>query len=108
MDYCNYKHVNNPLARDRVEYLNLNLDLTDIWRDLNAESRFFSHFGTHGSVCRANGYPVWIPVRPFYACSEIFIKNNNRKHDRISRKIVIKSIKKGGMWLRDIRQFIIE
>ena len=27
---------------------------------------------------------------------------------RYSRKTVIKSIKKGGMWLRDIRQFINE
>ena len=33
-DYCNYKHVNNPLARDRVEDMISNLDLTDIWRDL--------------------------------------------------------------------------
>ena len=31
MDYCNYKHVNNPLAR--VEDMILNLDLTDIWRE---------------------------------------------------------------------------
>ena len=36
MDYCNYKHVNNRLARDRAEDMILNLDLTDIWRDLNA------------------------------------------------------------------------
>ena len=36
MDYCNYKHVNNPFARDRIEDMILNLDLTDVWRDLNA------------------------------------------------------------------------
>ena len=36
MDYCNYKIVNNPFAPDRVEDMILNLDLTDVWRDLNA------------------------------------------------------------------------
>ena len=30
MDYCNYKRVNNPFARDRVEDMILNLDLTDV------------------------------------------------------------------------------
>ena len=40
-DYCNYKHVNDPLARDRVEDMISNLDLTDIWRDLNAECKRF-------------------------------------------------------------------
>ena len=29
-DYCKYKHVTNPLAKDRVEDIILNLDLTDI------------------------------------------------------------------------------
>ena len=38
MDYCNYKHVNNPLARDRVGDIIFNLDLTDIWRELNCRS----------------------------------------------------------------------
>ena len=42
MDYCNYKHVNNSLARDRVEDMILNLDLTDIWRDLIEECRRFT------------------------------------------------------------------
>ena len=36
MDYCNYNFLNNPFPRDRVEDMILNLDLTDVWRDLNA------------------------------------------------------------------------
>ena len=30
MDYCTYKILNNPFARDRVEDMILNLDLTDV------------------------------------------------------------------------------
>ena len=93
-DYCNYKHVNNPLARDRVEDMILNLDLTrskcrvqEIYlvkasSATTKPSVFCSHFGIHDSVCRANGYPVWIPIRPFYDCSEISIwkKRNETKN----------------------------
>ena len=42
MDYCNYKHVNNPLAWVRVEDMILNLDLMDMWRDLNTECKRFT------------------------------------------------------------------
>ena len=62
MENCNYKQVNNPLAR--VEDVILNLDLTDIWRDLNAgdllgvgQPRYskavwiYSHFGIHCFIC---------------------------------------------------------
>ena len=45
-DYCNYKHVNNPLSRDRVEDMISNLDLTDIWRDLNAVCKRFTWHGS--------------------------------------------------------------
>ena len=34
-DYHNYKHVNNPRARQAVDDMTQELDLSDIWRELN-------------------------------------------------------------------------
>ena len=36
-DYHNYKHVNNPKARETVEKMITELQLNDIWRDLNPD-----------------------------------------------------------------------
>ena len=36
-DYENYKHVNNPKAREAVESMITELSLCDIWRDLNPD-----------------------------------------------------------------------
>ena len=42
LDYYNYKHVNNPNAANKVENMILDLDITDIWRDLNPEIRRYT------------------------------------------------------------------
>ena len=42
LDYHNYKHDNNVKARERVEDMIINLDLTDIWRDLNPDTRRYT------------------------------------------------------------------
>ena len=36
-DYHNYKHVNNPKAKEAVESMITDLDMCDIWRDLNLD-----------------------------------------------------------------------
>lgn len=36
-DYYNYKHVNNPRARQAVDEMTQELDLCDIWRELNPD-----------------------------------------------------------------------
>ena len=41
-DYDNYKHVNNPKARDAVDHLMEDLQLSDIWRELNPDCRRFT------------------------------------------------------------------
>ena len=38
IDYENYKHINNIKSKEVVEKMIDNLDLNDIWRDLNPES----------------------------------------------------------------------
>ena len=87
MDYCNYKHANNPLARDRVENMILNLGLMDI---IMARSKYRVYeiylAKANSSTTKPSGFfsslfgnpwfRMWskrIPVRPFYDCSEIFI-----------------------------------
>ena len=42
MDCHNYKHVNNPKAREKVEEIAMNLDLIDIWREINPEIRRYT------------------------------------------------------------------
>ena len=37
LDYFNYKHNNNPKARDKVLTMLSDLDLLDIWREINPE-----------------------------------------------------------------------
>ena len=41
-DYQNYKHTNNPKAKEVVEEIIEHLDLNDIWRDLNSDARRFT------------------------------------------------------------------
>ena len=41
-DYCNYRHVNNPKAREQVEDMIIDLELTDIYRDLNPDIRRYT------------------------------------------------------------------
>ncbi len=41
-DGYNYKHVNNPNARFKVEQLMFELNLIDVWRDENPEARKFT------------------------------------------------------------------
>ena len=36
-DYHNYKHINNPKAKEAVDDMIESLDLNDIWRDINPE-----------------------------------------------------------------------
>jgi exonuclease III len=38
LDYHNYKHVNNPKAQDKVMELSGEVDLVDVWRELNPET----------------------------------------------------------------------
>ena len=38
LDYYNYKHINNPKAKEMVHNIINELELNDIWRDLNQES----------------------------------------------------------------------
>jgi exonuclease III len=38
LDYHNYKHVNNPKACDKVMELSGEVDLVDVWRELNPEA----------------------------------------------------------------------
>lgn len=42
LDCFKYKHDNNIKAREQVEHMMINLDVTDIWRDLNPELRRFT------------------------------------------------------------------
>ena len=42
LDAQNYKHVNNPKSKERVEDMIVNLNVTDIWRDLNPEHRRYT------------------------------------------------------------------
>ena len=37
LDYCNYKQVNNPKAQEKVFEVTTELDLTDVWREINPE-----------------------------------------------------------------------
>ena len=41
-DYCNYKTINNPKGREMVDTMMDDLDLTDIWRDLNPDCHRFT------------------------------------------------------------------
>ena len=41
-DYQNYKHVNNPKAREVVESMITDLKLCDIWRDLNPDCQRYT------------------------------------------------------------------
>ena len=41
-DYQNYKHVNNPKAREVVESMITDLNLCDIWRDLNPDCQRYT------------------------------------------------------------------
>ena len=41
-DYQNYKHVNNPKAREVVESVITDLNLCDIWRDLNPDCQRYT------------------------------------------------------------------
>ena len=42
MDYHNYKHINNPKAREQMEDMIIDLGVTDIWRDLNPDMKRFT------------------------------------------------------------------
>ena len=42
LDYYNYKHCNNVKAHEQVENMKDNLDLLDIWREINPEVRRFT------------------------------------------------------------------
>ena len=42
LDCYNYKHHNNPHAAEQIELFSDNLDLIDIWRELNPELRRFT------------------------------------------------------------------
>jgi len=42
LDYCNYKRNNNVKAQEQVETMMFNLDLVDIWRELNPELRRYT------------------------------------------------------------------
>lgn len=42
LDYFNYKHYNNVKAKEQVHNLITNLDLVDIWREINPELRRFT------------------------------------------------------------------
>ena len=37
LDYYNYKHVNNPKAQEKVFEMMTELELTDVWREINPE-----------------------------------------------------------------------
>ena len=41
-DYCNYKNINNPKGKEMVDTMIDDLDLTDIWRDLNPDCHRFT------------------------------------------------------------------
>ena len=41
-DYQNYKHVNNPKAREVAESMINELNLWDIWRDLNPDCQQYN------------------------------------------------------------------
>ena len=41
-DYCNYKNINNPKAREEVENMINDIELNDIWRDLNEDCRRYT------------------------------------------------------------------
>ena len=42
LDTLNYVRVNNPLARNRVIQLKMNLDLSDPWREINPAEKCFT------------------------------------------------------------------
>ena len=42
IDYCNYRHVNNQNAQEKVIQLIDDLQLVDIWREINPEIRRFT------------------------------------------------------------------
>ena len=42
LDYSNYKHNNNVKAQEQVEILMNDLDLVDIWREINPELRKYT------------------------------------------------------------------
>jgi hypothetical protein len=42
LDYCNYKYNNNVKAQAQVESMMFNLDIVDIWRELNPELRRYT------------------------------------------------------------------
>lgn len=37
LDYCNYRHNNNPKAQEKVAEMSAELELVDIWREINPE-----------------------------------------------------------------------
>jgi exonuclease III len=42
LDYCNYKTNNNVKAQEQLETMMTEIDLVDIWRELNPELRRFT------------------------------------------------------------------
>jgi exonuclease III len=42
LDYHNYRHNNNVKAQEQVDQMMIELDLTDIWRDLNPEIKRYT------------------------------------------------------------------
>ena len=49
-DYQNYKHVNNPKAREVAESMITDLNLCDIWRDLNSDCQRYTWRRTDSSI----------------------------------------------------------
>ena len=49
-DYQNYKHVNNAKAREVVESMITDLNLYDIWRDLNSDCQRYTWRRTDSSI----------------------------------------------------------
>ena len=42
IDYNNYKHINNPKAQEKLIGLISELDLCDVWREINPEIQRFT------------------------------------------------------------------
>jgi exonuclease III len=41
-DYNNYKHINNPKAQDKVLEMSVDLQLVDVWREINPDIQRFT------------------------------------------------------------------
>ena len=42
LDCYNYKHINNPKAKEAVENMILELELTDVWREKNPQCKRYT------------------------------------------------------------------